>query len=54
VVVSGSGRLVATIGVHDLVIVDTPDVLLVCPRGRAQEIKAFVDELKATGEDRYL
>jgi len=39
-------RLIATVGVSDLVIVDTDDVLLVCRRDRSQEVKALVDHLK--------
>jgi mannose-1-phosphate guanylyltransferase len=54
VVVAHSGRLVATLGIHDVVVVDTPDALLVCGRDRAQDIKSVVDELKLRGEDRYL
>ncbi|WP_460539437.1 mannose-1-phosphate guanylyltransferase [Glycomyces halotolerans] len=46
VVVPASGRLIATVGVDDLIIVDTPDALLVCPRDRAQEVKSVVEELK--------
>ncbi len=42
----GNGRLVATIGVEDLVIVDTHDVLLICPRARAQDVKAMVAEIR--------
>ncbi len=42
----GNGRLVATIGVEDLVIVDTHDVLLICPRERAQDVKAMVAEIR--------
>jgi mannose-1-phosphate guanylyltransferase len=42
----GRDRLVATIGVSDLVIVDTDDVLLVCPRRRSQDVKILVDRLK--------
>lgn len=38
----GNGRVVATIGVADLLIVDTHDVLLICPRDRAQDVKAMV------------
>lgn len=49
VVCAGSGRLVATLGVRDLVVVDTPDAVLVCPRGRAQDVRAVVDALKAAG-----
>ncbi len=50
VVVPNSGRLVAALGVRDLIIVDTPDAVLVCPRDRAQEVKSIVDELKEIGE----
>lgn len=39
-------RLIATIGVSNLVIVDTGDVLLVCPRERSQEVRAVVEALK--------
>jgi len=53
-VVAQSGRLVAALGVHNLIVVDTPDVVLVCPRERAQDVKTLVDELKERGEDGYL
>ena len=53
-VVGHSGRLVATLGVQDMIVVDTPDALLVCARDQAQDIKSIVDELKAGGEDRFL
>ena len=51
VVVPQSGRLVAALGVHDLIVVDTPDAVLVCPRDRAQDVKKLVDELKERGEE---
>ncbi|HEX5595799.1 MAG TPA: sugar phosphate nucleotidyltransferase [Micromonosporaceae bacterium] len=54
VVVPQSGRLVAALGVRDLIVVDTPDAVLVCPRERAQDVKKLVDELKTRGEDDYL
>ncbi len=45
-----SGRaLVATLGVKDLVIVDTPDALLVADRSRAQEVSGIVARLKQAG-----
>jgi mannose-phosphate isomerase/GDPmannose pyrophosphorylase family protein len=44
-----SARLVAAVGLRDLVIVDTDDALLICPRDRAQEVKAVVDLLKERG-----
>jgi mannose-1-phosphate guanylyltransferase len=54
VVVPNSGRLVAALGVRDLIVVDTPDAVLVCPRDRAQEVKHLVDELKELGENGYI
>jgi mannose-1-phosphate guanylyltransferase len=54
VVVTQSGRLVATLGVHDLIIVDTPDALLVCARDRAQDLKSVVDDLTRRGETKYV
>ncbi len=47
--VFGGERTIATIGAQDLLIVDTPDALLICPRHRAQEVKAIVMRLKAQG-----
>ncbi len=49
-----SDRMVVTIGVDDLVIVDTEDALLVCHRDRAQDVKDVVRQLKDRGEDRHL
>jgi len=43
--VQGEKRLVAAVGVDNLVIVDTGDAVLVASRSRAQEVKAVVDEL---------
>jgi mannose-1-phosphate guanylyltransferase len=47
-------KLVAAIGVQDLIVVDTEDVLLIVPRERAQEVKALLDELKRSGREGYL
>ena len=43
------GRVVALVGVSDLVVVDTPDALLVCAPDAAQDVKAIVDRLRAEG-----
>jgi mannose-1-phosphate guanylyltransferase len=48
-VVPGSGRTVAVLGLDDVVVVDTPDAVLVTTRARAQEVKALVDALKNSG-----
>jgi mannose-1-phosphate guanylyltransferase len=50
-VVPGSGRMVAVIGIDDVVVVDTPDALLVTTRNRAQEVKHIVAALKESGRD---
>ena len=43
---SRGNRLIATIGLKDLIIADTPDALLICDRNRTQEVKNVVEELK--------
>ena len=48
-VIPSSGRTVAVLGLDDIVVVDTPDAVLVTTRERAQDVKALVDLLKATG-----
>jgi mannose-1-phosphate guanylyltransferase len=45
--------MIATIGIDNLVIIDTDDALLVCPKSRSQEVKKVVDELKLRGQ-KYL
>jgi len=45
----GHGRLIATVGVENLVIVDAGDVVLVCARERAQDVKAIVEMLERQG-----
>ncbi len=40
-------KFVAAIGVHNLVVVDTPDALLICPRNRAQDVGKIVKYLEA-------
>lgn len=52
---SYSGKLVATAGVENMVIIDTKDCLLVCPKDKAHEIKKIVEELKKKkGYKKYL
>ena len=42
-------RTLAIIGVHDLVVVDTGDVVLVCHKDQAQKVKSVVEQLKSAG-----
>lgn len=48
-VITGGGRVVAVAGLDDVVVVDTPDALLVTTRAKAQEVKQIVEELRAQG-----
>lgn len=50
VYVNQDHRLIVTIGVNDLVVVDTGDVLLVCRKDQAQRVRQVVDQLKRKGE----
>ncbi len=52
--VLADGKLVAAIGVEDLVIVEGESAILICPRSRAQEVKRVVDELRRRGLTEYL
>jgi mannose-1-phosphate guanylyltransferase len=49
VLVHGRGRVVATIGLEDVIIVDTEDVVLVCHKDQAEAVKRMVDRLRAEG-----
>lgn len=42
-------RLVAAVGLEDMIVVDTPDATLICPRNKAQEVRKVVDVLKRRG-----
>ena len=49
-----SGRLIAAVGVEGLVIVETPDAVLVCPKDKAQDVKKIVDELSLQKREELL
>lgn len=47
-------KLLATVGLEDIIIVDTPDVTLVCHKNKSQDIKNLIEKLKKNGKSRYL
>lgn len=53
-VVSQDGKFVVTVGARDLVIVDTPDALLVCARDKSQDVGRAAQELERLGLDELL
>lgn len=54
IVVSQTDRIISLIGVQDIVVVDTPDALLVTTRANAQRVKSVVDALKLSGRSEVL
>ncbi len=48
-IIYSTDRLVATLGVEDLIVVDTSDATLVLPKDRAQDVRQIVDALKLIG-----
>jgi mannose-1-phosphate guanylyltransferase len=53
-IVLGERRLIAAVGLRDMIIVDTEDALLICPRSRAQDVKLVVEALRRARKTRYL
>jgi mannose-1-phosphate guanylyltransferase/mannose-6-phosphate isomerase len=51
--VHASSRLVSLVGVSDLIVVETPDAVLVADKARSQDVKCIVDQLKAAKRDEY-
>jgi mannose-1-phosphate guanylyltransferase/mannose-6-phosphate isomerase len=47
-------RLVAALGLEDIVIVDTPDAVLVAPRARVQDIRKVDEKIKADGRQEHM
>ncbi|NVK41760.1 MAG: mannose-1-phosphate guanylyltransferase/mannose-6-phosphate isomerase [Oceanospirillaceae bacterium] len=51
--VHANSRLVVTIGLKDMVVVETPDAILVADKQRVQDVKGVVEELKSKGRSEY-
>jgi mannose-1-phosphate guanylyltransferase len=54
VLVSETDRLIAIIGVEDLVVVDTDDVLMITTGAHAQRVKEMVNMVRQTGNEDLL
>ncbi len=50
----GDKRIIAALGLRDLVVVDTPDATLICPKDRCQDVRKVVEVLKAKGANEAL
>lgn len=51
--IQASGRLIAAVGVDNLIIIDTPDALLVAHKERSQDVKQIAGQLKKLGHEAY-
>ena len=47
-------KVIAAIGLEELVVVDTPDALLICSKDRTQDVKKIIEKIKAAKKDKYL
>ncbi|HKV31697.1 MAG TPA: sugar phosphate nucleotidyltransferase [Candidatus Dormibacteraeota bacterium] len=47
-------KLVAAVGLEDMVVIETDDAILICPKARSQDVKLIVDRLKQMGKTEYL
>lgn len=51
--IQSAERVVGTVGIQDLIIIDTPDALLVADKARTQDVKQIVGQLKQSGHESY-
>lgn len=51
--IQSNQRIVGAVGVKDLVVIDTPDAVLIADRNRAQDVKHIYTRLKAQGHETY-
>lgn len=47
-------KLVAAVGLEDMVVIETDDAILICPKARSQDVKLIVERLKQMGKTEYL
>ncbi|HZZ98412.1 MAG TPA: sugar phosphate nucleotidyltransferase [Candidatus Saccharimonadia bacterium] len=52
--IEANGRLIALVGLDDVVVIDTKDILLVMNKSKSQDVKKVVEQLKAENKSEYL
>jgi len=52
--VYGGDKMIATLGLEDVIVIDTPDVMLIANKHKAQDIKKMLEKLKNEGKHLYL
>ncbi|MCB9812818.1 MAG: mannose-1-phosphate guanylyltransferase [Pseudomonadales bacterium] len=49
-----NGRMISLVGVNDMVIIDTGEILMIIPKSKSQDVKKIVDKLKEEKKEEYL
>src|SRR5690606_28633422 len=52
--IHANGRLVALVGVDDMIVVDTDEIVMIAPKNRSQDVKKLVERLKEEDKKEYL
>jgi len=53
-ILESSGKLIAAVGLKDLIVIDTEDAILICDKEHSEDIKKVLAELRATKQDKYI
>lgn len=52
--VHSDDRLIALLHVNDMIVIDTEEILMICPKNKSQDVKKLVEKLKADNQKKYL
>ncbi|NCN50987.1 MAG: NTP transferase domain-containing protein [Candidatus Pacebacteria bacterium] len=52
--IHANGRLIAMVGIEDMVVIDTEEILMIIPKSQSQDVKKIVERLKEEKKDEYL
>lgn len=52
--IHANGRLIALVGVDDMIVIDTDEIVMIAPKSRSQDVKKLVERLKDEGKKEYL
>ena len=53
-IIQATDKLIATVGLEDIIIVDTKDALLICNKDNTQDVKKIIENLKLYNREEYL
>ena len=53
-IIQGGKKLIATVGLENMIVVDTPDALLICEKEHAGDIKKVLENLRICNHEEYL